>query len=334
MKLWKKAAAVFMAATMVLGTAGVALADGSVNSGGTTGTGTFTGSGDLKSVFSVTVPTSANIDFYIDPAGLLPATDYAQLGTNSSGITDSSKNFYFANSGGTFGPTSDIITATNKSSFDVVIEVEAALTVSDGIAIAANEAGVTGDDPIIYVGLVSSDGTTETKTSLDSAGVTKSDGIEGCESNFEITYTQANGYKKTVKGDADASLWKQFSFNLEGKAGGDWGSDLDGTAPSVSLTWKVYDPDEVAEEEEAVTYTLTKNANNHLVCNFNGSAPAGTLTAVTVNGTARNGQIGSGITFANGTFKINSAQVTNWGLTAGNTTVVATIGGADYTMTY
>jgi hypothetical protein len=67
--------------------------------------------------------------------------------------------------------------------------------------------------------------------------------------------------------------------------------------------------------------------------------PTGTLTAVTVNGTSRAGAISAGNIFYkadNGNFIITKTAVDNAdiGIVQGGTTVVATIGGTEYTFTY
>ena len=85
------------------------------------------------------------------------------------------------------------------------------------------------------------------------------------------------------------------------------------------------------------SYALTRQSNGNLTYKFaEGSYPTGSLTAVTVNGTGRSGQITQeNITYnaTNGFFKITSAGVTACSITEGNTTVVATIGGSQYTFT-
>ena len=64
------------------------------------------------------------------------------------------------------------------------------------------------------------------------------------------------------------------------------------------------------------------------------SAPTGSITAFTVDGTTKFAAVTAGnVTYANNTLTINATATTNMGLATGNHTIKATIGGAEKTLT-
>lgn len=110
--------------------------------------------------------------------------------------------------------------------------------------------------------------------------------------------------------------------------------EVDGTEEALGANGGY---NQIGTEAAASALALTKQTNGNLTYQFEaGSYPTGTFSAVTVNGTAKNGQIGTNITYnaTAGRFVVTSTAVTNLSLTQGNTTIVATIGSTDYTFTY
>lgn len=108
---------------------------------------------------------------------------------------------------------------------------------------------------------------------------------------------------------------------------------------TLEATADTAEPDKPAASEAAATPTMTMQTNGNLTYTFEESGrPTGTLTAIKINGTGRQGQITNGnITYnaTNGFFKITAAAIEAiGGVTEGNTTIVATIGGKDYTLAY
>lgn len=94
---------------------------------------------------------------------------------------------------------------------------------------------------------------------------------------------------------------------------------------------------EAAAADDIPTMTLQSNGN--LTYTFEESGrPTGTLTAIVINGTGRKGQVDNGnITYnsTNGFLKITAAAITAiGGIEEGNTSIVATIGGVEYTLAY
>ncbi len=87
------------------------------------------------------------------------------------------------------------------------------------------------------------------------------------------------------------------------------------------------------------TYALTLNTENgNLWYQFeDANKPTGEFTDVVINGTSRPGQVGGNIVYMDsGRFIVTAAAVSfaEFGITENNTTIVATIGGTEYTFTY
>lgn len=264
MRIFKKAAAIGLAATMLMGSTVTAFAV----EGGATGSGDYEGYVEETSVFSVEVPTDASatkgFDFFVDPNGLLAMTDYASKAGATAADFESDATLFFERTpvaedtdNGVeavtkYGKDSEAITFTNKSSYAVNVEVAAAVTGADGITLGAVEDDTTA--PTIYLALVApgADGN-DAATTITSSGATVTGSIDGENSNFEVVYKAADedagtaaGYyyeQRTATDEAPLAPWKTYSFNLTGACGGTWTADQAEVAPTVTLTWKVTDPE-------------------------------------------------------------------------------------------
>lgn len=243
MKNYKRVVAFAMAATMMVGSGVTAMAA----EGGATGSGDYEGYVEETSVFTVVVPTDASatagFNFFVDPNGLLAQTDYASKGGNAEEFDTNSTLFFTRTvaSGDTttkkYGNESDAITFTNKSSYDVDVEVAATVTGADKITL-----GTVADDtadPTIQLAIVS--GTDEAKITADGGKLTGT--IQGTDDNFEIKWNSTDSkYEYGLKDNVGDDTWKTYSFNLTGACGGTWTGDQAEVQPTVNLTWKVTDP--------------------------------------------------------------------------------------------
>ena len=139
--------------------------------------------------------------------------------------------------------------------------------------------------------------TTEKKTTVDAADTY----------TYTTVYEDENGFAYTV---VDPT-----SYNAQ-------------QATPVTTGW--------ATGEEAVTRTMTL-ANGKVSYTFAADdRPTGTVTSVKVNGTDRIYQYTTGnITYTNGVLTFNSTAISKSGLDAtGTHTIVITVGGTDYALTY
>lgn len=330
MKSYKRFAALAMAATMVVGSATVAMAA----EGGASGTGDYEGYVEETSAFSVVVPTDASstagFNFFVDPNNLLSQTDYASKGGNSSEFDTNSTLFFTRTVNNTvttkYGKDSDSITFTNKSSYDVDVEVSATVTGADGITLGAVSDDTT--DPTISLSLVS--GSDTEAITADGGKLTGT--IAGTDDNFEIKWNSTDSkYEYGLKDDVDDDTWKTYSFNLTGACGGTWTADQAEVQPTVNLVWKVTDPKAAPTDD----YVMAADESGNISYTF-AVKPEGNITALTINGTDRIGAVTANNATYNaetGTFFVKSVAATNTGLANGGT-VNITIGETDYTLTY
>lgn len=255
MKNFKKLAAIVMAATMVVGSGVTAIA---ASEGGDTGHGSYEGFVEESSVFSVDVPTdAANVfDYFIDPNGLLAATDYERFGGVSAGDDfEPGATLFFTRtvSGGDakYGSSSDEVELTNMSSYAVNVEVSA--TVVGGNVGGNNGIVMTADSdvtdpsvtrPTIYLA-IESDSKTEPIISGGAKLITQ---IAGSPENFKMKWNSETGKYEFAEIET-TQPWKTTSFNLVGACGGTWTAAQEDALPSIALTWKVTDPKANAAKE-------------------------------------------------------------------------------------
>ena len=150
-----KILAASMAATMLLTPATVLaddVTDPGLASSGIEGDGSLEGYVN-KEVFRVVLPTIQNVNFTLDPQGLLKAADSTKYSIGPGAV-------YFENagsSGSSYSNTSDAIKILNKSSYDV--EVGLSVTLDNGdIKLADKAALATANEPSLYLGLTTDTG--------------------------------------------------------------------------------------------------------------------------------------------------------------------------------
>ena len=259
MKNYKRFAALAMAATMVVGSGFTAMAAETeeiltppANEGGATGKGDYEGYVEEISAFSVDVPTAAataQFNFFVDPNGLLAATDYARIAGATEDDFEANATLFFTRTPDAtatpavvkYGKDSEEITLTNKSSYDVNVEVSATVTGAEKITLGeiSTDTENPTTDPTISLAIVSGD---------ESAAITADGGkltgtIEGADDNFTVKWDAANEkYVYAEVASPDTSLWQEYSFNLTGACGGTWTEAQAEVTPEISLTWKVTDP--------------------------------------------------------------------------------------------
>lgn len=330
MRNFKRFATLVVAATMVTGSAFSSVAA----EGGASGSGDYEGYVEETSVFTVEVPTDASstagFDFFVDPNNLLSQTNYASKGGNSAEFDTDSTLFFTRTVNATvtkkYGKDSDSITFTNKSSYDVDVEVSATVTGADGITLGA--VGDATTDPTISLSLVS--GSDTEAITADGAKLTGT--IAGTDGNFEIKWNSTDSkYEYGLKDDADDDAWQTYSFNLTGACGGTWTAAQAEVQPTVNLTWKVTDPKATPADD----YVMAADESGNITYTF-AEKPEGSVTAVKVNGTDRKAAFDKGnMTYdsATGVFTVKSSVVSAMGLTNGGS-VAITFGETSYTLTY
>lgn len=291
---------------------------------------------DVKVSFKVTGTPDATKT----PITFVDTAAAATYGTTDGAAKDGELKMYLAIVGSTAAPTTSEAT---PAAF--------AVTAKDGAnehnATAANLADVTmtaasGGQAVFAKGSDYANAEVAFKLGKTTYAVTDGQVVDWDTTQAEL----AGKMEPTTLGDVTG-----FTITGAMNTGADW------TKADVStLTFTpVYEVTDVTGSEEEVTggghkqiavaaaspTVTTRNlelvtATGNLRYIFD-PAVEGTLTAVTVNDTARPGAITAGNILYNaesGYFIITAASVEAFGLTQGNTTVVATIGGEEYTFTY
>ena len=280
----KRLLALTLAATMVMGSSVTAFAD----EGSQTGTGDIEGIVNTD-VFSVVLPTAtdATYKFILDPQGLIKATNSAAY----SGATFTGNNLYFNSAADTYGDTSAVLTAVNKSSFGVDINLKATLTGYDGLTVASSASDATSetDDPAIYLaikkeaGTVAHDAATPSialTNSATSEAIAVSEGVAAANVTMTLAAPAADENSKPayVYSYADDEYSYELNSAWEGNFNGvafaltgaintydptsastvDGWADLANITPSVNVVWSIENPNANAGPSIATTsYTMT-----------------------------------------------------------------------------
>lgn len=303
------------AATMMLAPATVFAADTTDKAGAA---GSIGGEGQLegyvnKDAFRVVLPTITDVNFTLDPQGLLNKSDSTKYTNTNKGA------IYFTNAptaGGstaTYSNTSDPIKFLNKSSYDVDVELSVTLDTGD-VALVANDALAAATAPSLNLQLtpVDSEGTDGTAVDIttasytiptpatvakvpevDGSTVTKGYEIKSSQNAVEGVEPSPNGYYYTYGltddfSDTDA---KGVAYKLSGSCDStaDW-SKINTSAVSAKIAWTITKSGEPSisgsaynRQNTANTYTL-KNFDNRTIKTISLSTDGKTATATIAKG--------------------------------------------------
>lgn len=265
-----------------------------------------------KTIYKVTLPTTAGItSFALDPQGLID-------GNEGSIVSEGT------------------MTATNKSSVDINLTSSFYVTDSAGTLTLVDSADKVNDkQQQIY--LVVQDDSETAGTYKDAFAITSLSAdtpsthtVKMAAAEYEVKGDKDNGFVYTIKADQEGS---KLNMKLVGSMASeyDWSAYAAETDPetiTVNALFKFEDAGTV------VTDAWVTNSDGSASYTFS-NAPEGSLSAVSVNGVARNGQITLGtITYENGVLTITDGFISGLCATAGDYTIVATIGSGQYTSTY
>jgi hypothetical protein len=360
---YKKFIAIAMSAVMMFGGSITAFAanEDTDASGTVTGTGTtatqegFVNTTVTKVLLPLQATVNAGLAFKIDPQRLIQETDYAAYDEDISfpdKATDTG--VYFQTDTKKYENVSNEFWVANRGTGDVTFTITGQLVAnsdaSKDIAVGS-KADATAATPTaakLYMGMLI--GKDPTAVQLSTSAAAKKVVLEADAENFEFTYDSENSEYKY--GPVASPKWNGVPIKFEG-AVANYATAADATVPKLSLTyaWAAKtdgdstdsgittdkcDDTGKAAAAASTSYTLTKNTNNgNMIYQFAANAPTGTLTSVKINGTARDGQITNGnVSYADGVFRVLKAACEQFNLTEGNTTIIATIGDAEYTFTY
>lgn len=305
------------------------------------GNGQFEGYVDKKA-FRIVLPTISNVNFTIDPQGLLHVADEDTYGTASGAV-------YFENAptteGGsaTYSNKSDAIEFANKSSYKVKVGLSITLNTGD-IALAKSADLATATVPSLNLGLIKG-----TDSALDIDKASYQAAAATVEAVPEVSDTVTSGYKisssdTAIEGVTASPNGKYYSFALtdDYEPGDDqkvayqltgscndvegW-KTIENKSVTAKIAWTVTDA--TAPGVTGTAYSRSSNANTYTLENVSqeissidvsvngttiaGSVPAGAYSlnedkdTLTIDGT-KNSLIGAGGVGAARYFIINFAD--------------------------
>lgn len=259
-------------------------ASGSVN-----GSGSLEGYVD-KEVFTVTLPTTADVNFKLDPQELLLATSSSAQLDNAALAAGYGDKVLFVDSTNYLSKSKDI-TVVNKSTFDVDVEVNAKLSGltkdgDGGYAIQVMDASADdfdfGTDTAITMALTPSTNTitgtqegtavagTATYLTDATAGVTVKETVavsDDVDDAYKVTGTSGS-YSYGIDATAAATVaFNEVVFNLSGTV-------------NTAADWTNFSKDSAAALAVQVTYKVTKHVDGPQVSmDANGKITISNLTA-------------------------------------------------------
>lgn len=314
MGFFKKTAAMVLAAAMVITVAPNVNAAG--QSGSVTGDSFMEGVMP-KDVVDVVLPTVTNdtYKFILDPADLLSRYD-----ANKDKYTKSS--VYFSNAAGTYTGTSDVATATNKSTCDVVLGVDVSVTnvATNPVTFTDSASVSTGTDKNLYVGLVPTAKGTVADAATPVAGALNTGKakavangatgtsflLTGTTDNFDVKQTAdenaTSGHAYNYVAKTTGATWTTAGFALTAACNpaADWAAfntasqdKENGENLQVTVAYSMDVPTAAQKEELA---TLTPDGDTGEVALTRNVSPTATydVTYDKVNGTSFKIDLGSG----------------------------------------
>jgi hypothetical protein len=329
----KKFAATVLTVVLALGSSFNAFADDGTEY---TGDGEGTSTNHLDTNYAkMVLPTDNTViktlDFYVDPEDILQNADKLPNGDDATSVHNDDL-VYFKTGTGTYASTSKEIEIEVKNFdtayFTVTASVNAVEEGETALPLVDSPSALVEGTPGLYLKL-------NVGTESGSIASNKNTAVEcevaGQEDNFEVKLASAVDETPVSYNIAEktGATWDTVKVSMQGKAAK---ATVDSTimAPKISFTWNI-----ISASEKEVTYAMTKDATGNLVYTFTENAPTGTITAFTVGGVDKMAAVSAGnVTYSASKFTIKKAAVTNLGLTEGNTTAIATIGGTEYKFTY
>lgn len=247
---FKKRLAVLLSAAMVMGMtvpAGATVLSTNVVPGSDSRVGHGEKEDHLdREVTNIILPTISDnaFDFTVDPERLVAATQGARFTAANQSIDQQSMDdgVFFLVSENTYASKTPAFDFENKSSFaiDLTVEVTAEHNneATDLKLLSANAVNVNpAPEAGLYLGLkVGEDATAaDAKPILYGTPAKTTISVDGIDTNFTVSWNQAEGYHNVEKDTL--STWKHGQFQIEGVA--TRGKDItdDTSAPSIKVTW-------------------------------------------------------------------------------------------------
>lgn len=300
---FKKMVAMATAAVMVVSAPMVALATES-DDGDTSKGGTISGTGSVedyvnKDKFKVVLPTVTDVDFTLDPQGLLEVADEETYTLGEGAV-------YFANvgdDGTTYSETSDVIEIVNKSSYDIDVEFSIEVTMPEGVTLVdSKEALADATTPSVYLAMQEdADSAATALVSGDNAYATKQvAGIPETTDDavgYEIVATQGDDgytYAYQLNSSYDDASAARAKYTITGACDttADWSAVKDAEVAATVVWSATKHVDQAAPSIAETSYTLVADTPVEIIVDLGKGDLAATgiekITYVNASGTVAN----------------------------------------------
>lgn len=318
---FKKMVAMATAAVMVVSAPMVALATES-DDGDTSKGGTISGTGSVedyvnKDKFKVVLPTVTDVNFTLDPQGLLEVADEETYTLGEGAV-------YFANvgeDGTTYSETSDVIEIVNKSSYDIDVEFSIEVTMPEGVTLVeSEEALVDATTPSVYLAM--QEDADESATALvPGANVYATKQVVG----IPETTDDAVGYEIVANGNAETGYTYTYklSDNYDDKDAARAKYTITGACDTTADWSAVKDAEVVATVVWSATKHVDKAAPSIAVTSYEMVADQ----AVTINVNLGKADLAAtkviNVTYVNGSGTVANLPTTAWSYKDGVVTITA-----------
>ena len=217
------------------------------------------GNGTMDSV-SANVAVSTPFNFIMDPMGLL-TSKYPDKKIEKDAT------LYFENeepgSSYDYSHISDALTIRNKSTMDVDVELESAITGMDGIKLTSDSEFLNDTSASVFLAMIDSSGKI---SSMDIYGSFCKTVLKGRPDAYKVIYdTSGQKYDYALKDDTELKnsgiTFPKYTFRLTGACNpkNGWSNIKDDMQPEITVTWMVSPrPDHVAPSIGKVLYAMMK----------------------------------------------------------------------------
>lgn len=268
----KKLTALTLTAAMTMASAMTAFAAQSASGDIATGTGGYEGGEMQYPAISVTVPTTATVDYIADPNELITKTlsgDVAAKGEYEGYKFQGNTGIYFmtkaksnpASGDGVYSDKSEAYNITNESAQDVRLTVSLTKTKDGSGDVAYSNTGTfatTDKEKKLYLALT--DGTTTEALSGDTAATLTTE-LVGQKDNFEPNYSgDADAYSYVKKSGDPVKAWSKAAYSLTGAVNKNakWGDNVGFPEIKVTYSW-IESPADIAPSIAKTSYAMTKD---------------------------------------------------------------------------
>ncbi|MBQ8822669.1 MAG: hypothetical protein IJZ82_08510 [Lachnospiraceae bacterium] len=277
-------------------------------------------------IYKVELPTTDGMSFILDPQGLTSL---------DAGAYDSDEAGKIVAEG--------TMVAKNFSSVDVYLTADFFVEDSDTASPVALKSAIDADDEKQLALTIT---TTDTTTPLinvtaDAAGAATEFKMD--KATYNYTGNATEGYAYTLDDSTGSKLEMTIGGTIAKEY--DWSAYTDDQTLTLNAVFKFVKASGSTDEvENTVAAPVTPTTDDYVMAaNDDGTvsytfvdAPDGTLTALTVDGVAKNGAITAGnVTYEDGVLSFNTTSVAGTGIgNAGDHTISVTIGGEVVELTY